>query len=55
MPTLITVAQFIAEVEAGTISDVFSLTYGTEKRVYGKRRTMEQSLKTFEIVYAVIP
>jgi hypothetical protein len=55
-PILITLTKFIQGVEDGMISDVFSLTVGTEKRVYGKSpEGCAYTPKEFNLVYAVVP
>jgi hypothetical protein len=55
-PILITLAKFIQGVEDGMISDVFPVTVGTEKRVYGKSpEGCANTPKRFNLVYAVVP
>jgi hypothetical protein len=55
-PVLITLAKFIQGVEDGLITEVFSVTVGTEKRVYGKSpEGCADSVKQFNLVYAVVP
>jgi hypothetical protein len=54
-PVLTTLAQFITDVEDGLISDIFSITVGTEKRVYGKTpKGQANNPKRFIVVYAVV-
>jgi hypothetical protein len=55
-PVLITLAKFISDVESGMITDIFSITVGTEKRIYGKSpEGCAATAKRFNIVYAVVP
>ena len=55
-PVLITLAKFIQGVEDGMITDVFSVTVGAEKRVYGKSpEGCAFTSKRFNLVYAVVP
>jgi hypothetical protein len=55
-PVLITLAKFIQGVEDGLITEVFSVTVNTEKRVYGKSpEGCAATLKRFNLVYAVLP
>jgi hypothetical protein len=52
--TLISIAKFQDAYEKGLITDVFSITVGTEKRIYGK--TPEGDTVTlYHVVYAVVP
>lgn len=54
-PVLITLTKFIADVESGMITEVFSITVGTEKRIYGKSpEGCAVTSKQFNIVYAVV-
>jgi hypothetical protein len=54
-PQLITLAQFIADVEAGLITEIFSITVGLEKRVYGKTpKGQASNPQGWIIVYAVV-
>lgn len=53
---LITIAKFQSDYESGLISDVFSITVGAEKRVYGKSPEGEGLTgKAYHVVYAVVP
>lgn len=55
-PVLITLAKFIDGVESGMISGVFSVTVGSEKRIYGKSpEGCANTSKQFNLVYAVVP
>lgn len=55
-PVLITIAKFIQGVEDGLISEVFGITVGAEKRVYGKSpEGCAYTSKQFKLVYAVVP
>jgi len=53
---VITITKFQNDYEAGLIIDVFSITVGTEKRVYGKSPEGDAaSGKLYHVVYAVVP
>lgn len=56
MPSLITLSEFIEDVENGFILDIFSITVSNEKRIYGKTKKGQAFTgKQFIIVYAVVP
>jgi hypothetical protein len=55
-PILITLAKFIVGVESGMVTEVFSATVGSEKRIYGKSpEGCAATAKRFNLVYAVVP
>jgi hypothetical protein len=52
----ISIAKFQSDYEIGLITDIFSITVGTEKRVYGKSPEGEAVTgKLYHVVYAVVP
>jgi hypothetical protein len=56
MTTTIPIAKFQTDYESGLITDVFSITVGTEKRIYGKSPEGDAATgKPYHVVYAVVP
>jgi hypothetical protein len=56
MVSVISIAKFQDDYESGLITDVFSITVGTEKRVYGKSPEGEaNTTNRYHVVYAVVP
>jgi hypothetical protein len=56
MATQITLAQFQSAYERDAISELFSITVGTEKRVYGKTTEGQaNNPQNHIVVYAVVP
>lgn len=55
-PISITLSKFIEGVENGLITEFFSITVNSEKRIYGKTpEGQANNPKRFIIVYAVVP
>ena len=52
---VISIVKFQADYESGFITDVFSITVGTEKRVYGKSPEGNAVGEPYHVVYAVVP
>lgn len=56
---VISIAEFIAKAEAKSITEIFPIVYGSEKRIYGLDAsydfTRAQAGKMYELVYAVVP